>query len=162
MQPHEAVEALSKPSTVLIGRDVEEVWKLSEALKRFLRDCARLFILARLHLPLLVVFMSDGTPLSCTIRSSCRPEHSSQWEALQRIIDSTSVVDGLCRQSQDCLHRSFDNERQKPLGPTAMLFSHWPTARAMGHCGLLREPSCLGWSHQKTLREACTTAICCT
>ena len=72
MQPHEAVEALSKPSTVLIGRDVEKVWKLAEALKRFLRDCARLFILARLHLPLLEVFMSDGTPLSCTTRVRAR------------------------------------------------------------------------------------------
>ena len=68
MQPHEAIDCFSRPSTVLLGRDVEKVTKLAECLKLFLSHRADAFVQKRLHSPILEVFMSDGTPLTTTTR----------------------------------------------------------------------------------------------
>ena len=64
MHPYESIDVLAKPRYVLRGRDIEKVHKLAEVVRRFLHDGAVDYVWSRREVPILEIFMADGTPLT--------------------------------------------------------------------------------------------------
>lgn len=135
MDPHEAVEWLSKPHVCVIGKEGDTCFHLAEALKAFLYDRAVSFVKENQDEVLLEIFMSDGTPMTTARRYTIeidgqviRRSGRSSREYLMQL----AVVMNMQRQCRPVMRDPLLMADKTALTHYRAQYDLWPTARSLG------------------------------